>query len=612
MPLTEQETDELELLRLKKRRLEIVGQQPLTAQQPSFKPRVEEEARPFDFPVGAAIGGTIGAIAGAPGLGTSLIGAGLGAGAGEAGEQLIRRGLGLPAPETSFEAGKEIIKEGALGVAGEAGGRVVVGAGGRALRFIKPRPVVSEEAARAIRFLDENLPFHERSRFNPLRYIVGKETKRKLTLLPAEATESRAMDILNNLSESSIIGGGGLATFKTNRTKALVNIADDIIDTFGARAEPDMVGELFLKATQGELKASRTGAEVIYNTVEDILRPAIARDPLTGITREVSRVNVPMKQAKEFIEPLLKEARKLKGLGGAEAGDDIALIIDSYGDFLDFSTAKELRSRLIAKADQFSVTNPKAKIIGRAKKLVGIIDDAMEKSLKIAGEDEALRLLREANRLWRTGDEAFNSAFIRRLIKLGEQQGNPEAIAKAILKDRAVSNVRRAKTAVGGMHTDSWQRLQSYFTQDIFERSTKRGTSELTGIGLEANLKRMGEQTLREIYTPGQLTKLRRFANVLKVTQAKQAEGTGRMFIQLSQAGAVLSVPFGEGMNRTAATILLAPGILAKAFTIPEVADILIHGFRAGAKTKIAAGAMGRFVTDVINLQFREQKEEAR
>lgn len=568
---------------------------PQTAQERAFQtgPQdVEEEGA--DLPVGALVGGTIGGIVGAPAGPVGAVGgAALGAAGGEAIEQLVRRATGLPAPETSLQAAKQIGKEAVLGGVGEGVGRLAVGVGGRAFRAIKPRPVVTAEAERAIKFLDTNLPTQERSRFNPFRYLVGKERQAKLTLLPAEANESRAIDLLHNASEASILGGQAISGFKKDRNKALINIADDIIDFMGDRAEPDIVGELFVKAANKELKVSRVGAKIMYNTV----------DNLAGDTR------VPIGTLKGFAEPLQEVAQELKGIGGAAAGDPTIAGVLDLGDDISFSAAKELRSRLIDAANEFSVTNPKAKIIGKTNKLVGLIDTAMEKSLKDSGQDEALRILREANRLWKDGSEKFDNEFVRRLIKKGTRQGEPEAIVKAILKDKAVSNIRRAKVAVGGANTPEWKKIQSHFVQDLFARSTKKGTGELTGPTLTANLTKMGKQSLREIYTPGQLNKIQEFANALSVIQAKQADGTGRMFIQLTQAGALVSIPFGSEFNRLSATILLGPGVLAKAFTNPKIADVITRGVKAGTKTKVAAGALGRFIADVTAADFAESPQ---
>lgn len=562
------------------------------------QPEVDEEGKPF--PVGATIGGTVGAILAAPFTPIAPLaipaGAGLGAMAGEAGEQLIRRGFGMEGvPQTSEEAAKRIGTEGAIAAIAEPISRIGLKAAGKVFRAIKPRPEVTPEAERAIKFLDENLPEQERSVLNPFRYIKGKEVQKKLTLLPAEATESRSLDMLHNVSENAILGGNTIDAFKKNRAKALANIADDIVTSFGDFGSADDIGELFVRATNGELKMSRVPATIMYNTVTDLAK----------------NTKVSIKSLKQFGSPLLDVAEELQGVGAIEAGDDILASIASMGDDISFEAAQELRSRLINKIDAFSVTNPKAKAIGKSRKLIGLMDNSIENSLKKDGQTEALRIFREANRLWKEGSSNFDNKFIRGLIRVAEDQGNPELIVQRIFKDKAVSNIKRAKTAVGGIHTNSWKRMQGIFTENLITKSTTPGTKELTGKRMLANIDRMGKQALREIYTPGQLNKVKEFANALDIVQAKQAEGTGKMFIQLTQAGAILAIPTGRATGSSAA-ILLAPAVLAKAFTNPKIANVLIQGIKAGEKSKIAAGAMGRFVTDLTNYErdLREQGEK--
>lgn len=79
---------------------------------------------------GAFVGGGLSALA-APGTaGASLLGgsalAGLGAAAGKAGEQLIKRAVGEDSPDTTVDAAKEIVKEGAWTAAlNMAGGKLI-------------------------------------------------------------------------------------------------------------------------------------------------------------------------------------------------------------------------------------------------------------------------------------------------------------------------------------------------------------------------------------------------------------------------------------------------------------------------------------------------------
>lgn len=632
MPLTTQQANELELLRLKRRKLEIEGGLQEQSQFPTVRtaevgaieqagltdpsvittPRPEEDGRPF--PIGAAIGGTIGGIAGAPGgIITAAPLAGLGAAGGEAIEQIVRAGTGLEAPKTSQEAATRIGLEGAFGLVGEAGGRILLGGAAKVInRFSKRVPT---EARRAIDFLETNMPSTERGRFNPLRYIYGKD-KAKLALLPAEATDDRLLDIIHNVSEASIIGGQSIQDFKLNRLNFMADFADDMIASFGELSSADDVGRIFLDTLDKKIAPSRTLASAFYNVADDLTRGRVVRDPVTLIERTAGAAEISTRKLKNFASGLTPTVSAAKGIGAAESGDSLVKSILTLDDDVSFTVAKNLRSRLRAVADGFSVTNKKAPAIGLAKKFGGMIDNATEIGLK-AHNPQALDAWRTGNRIYKQGIKDFDNVFLRRLVRNADPDISgkfPETIVNGVFKKNNIGGIRIAKNAIGGLDSAPWKKMQSWHIQDLFNRGTNAATGELSGTKLtEAMLGRtgIGIKAMREIYSPKQLTQLREFANALKVIQAKQAEGTGRMFIQLTQAGALVSLPFKAtgAARKAAATILLAPVVLARAMTNPRLAKILTDGIKVGVKSKAVAGAMGRFLADVTALEVEEARK---
>ena len=625
MPLTEVEADKLELLRLKRRRLELqqetqiapeITAQPLTAQEAGARlgPQDEVVEEPFDFPVGAAIGGTIGAAVSASTGPGAIGGAALGAAAGEAGEQLVRRAIGAPAPETSEEAARAIAIEGALGAAGEFGGRLAIGAGGRVInRFSKN---LTPEAADAIDFLNTNTPTEQRGKLNPLRYVFGAD-KQKLALLPAEATDDRVLDILQNVSEASLIGGSAISDFKLNRLKFIQNLTDDVVDSFGAVGATDELGALIGATIDGRLTARRLISRGMYNEVDDLTR---------GLTKSVTTLDgfgnafqtkvpiVSTKSLKEFAAPILAVKEQAGGIADAESGANLLRQIMSLDDNVDYTVMKNIRSAMRTTADTFSATNKKAPAIGVAKKSGSIADEAIDSALS-EHSPEALKLWRESNELYKNDSKELNTTFLRKLVNSVDEEAKnqPEKILPALFQRNNVSRIREVSKALGGKGTKEWQKVQAWNTADLFAKATNKKTGELTGASLkEAMFGRtgIGKKAMESIYSEQQLKTLSRLSNALEVLQKRQAEGAGRMFIQLSQAGALVSLPFqgASGFNKTAATILLGPAVLARVFTNPALANIFIEGIEAGTKSKVAAGAMGRFLTDVANMQLADQE----
>jgi len=125
---------------------------------------------------------------------------------------------------------------------------------------------------------------------------------------------------------------------------------------------------------------------------EKALDGSVARRAGEGMTSEVfeqgAPVLVPSASLKKFAGPLQKVGEELDNLGRANAGDDLVDTVMGYGDELTLEAALALRSRLRARIDEFNVLNKKAPAIGVAKKMIGLLDEAIESSLgKMRGVD---------------------------------------------------------------------------------------------------------------------------------------------------------------------------------------------------------------------------------
>lgn len=152
------------------------SEQPASTSATKSLPRRALEAV-VDSPAIPAIAGVGAGLASLPVAGPGAIGVAGVVGAGAEGwRQVAARSLGLPAPETSTEAAKQIGKEGAIQAFNEAGGRVInvglkatgadrflanaaIGAGRRALGFSKRflnTPFARREATQAARVALEN------------------------------------------------------------------------------------------------------------------------------------------------------------------------------------------------------------------------------------------------------------------------------------------------------------------------------------------------------------------------------------------------------------------------------------------------------------------------
>lgn len=545
---------------------------------------------------------TIGGLAGGLSVGAAnpelwpvTAGVALGAGFGESMKQVGQHLSGsLDAPRTSTESAKRIGKaaltEGGFNL---LGGYVVKGFE----KILKPfSKTVKDGVAEGMDYFKDKI---------------------KPVLLPAEATESRVLDVLHNVAESSLVGGNHIAKYKTARTKFFDEFADSIVDQFGSRTSPDDLGNLFVAAIEDKRKVHQKAADILYNNVSDIVNSSTRKvqrrveDEMGSrwVTDELPGVGVPTSAIKDFASKIRVNTRELGNIEAKNAGDDLLSAVVDLPKNLSFDAAKELRSRLISRVDEFSVLNRKAPAIGKAKKMINLIDQEIERSLKgVPGAEDAWRT---ANHFYKGGQEQFNNTFLRRMVKLADDTGTgAENIAPAIFQPGQVSKVRKVKRALGEGSED-WNKMQGFFAQHLMSKSTDVN-GNIIGKRLLNNLSgkpnSFGEPLLREVLSEPQIREIKLFATVLQEAQRKQSEGAGRMLIQLTQAGAVGALVTGN-FTLPAATVILGPPILSKIMLNPTTSRLLTEGVSIPASSKTAAGVMSRLVAAAERIHQRTQGE---
>ena len=438
-------------------------------------------------------------------------------------------------------------------------------------------------------------------------------------LLPAEATDNRVLDLLDNISQNSLIGGGSIAKYKLSRKMFMDGLADDILTSFGKDADPDTMGRLFMDLVDDNLKMSRVAANNMYNLTDSLIRPVhrriIPKDilgaPLTGLspnqlkTETIVRAPVEIRRLKSFVMNLSKTQKQSTGISAEAMGDDIVSEISTMPNTVDFSVAKDLKTRLMKKVDFFDVTDKTAPAKGIAKKGISMLDDAIEKQLS-GNHPEAYQLWRDANQTWKTTGQQFNNRFIRTIIRKVDPDlgGDPEMIVNSVFKSGSVSRIQRVKNALDiGSNPEGrqlWNKLKSWTVHDSFKKATNK-EGEIIGTALDETLfgrSGLGDKVLRETFTPEEIGNLKEFTNALRVTQAKTKEGTGRIWIQLTQAGAVMGVLSGKYRNASIA-ILGGPYVLAKIFTNPKWAKSMIDGIKMSGNTQMFLTAMSKLSAEI-------------
>ncbi len=551
--------------------------------------------------VGQTIGGIVGLPAGYPGVAG---GAFLGGSAGEAFQQIIERMLGLPSPETPLEAAKDIGIQGAIGTVSELGGRAIFATGQKFLQPYKSKILSASDDA--IKFIKDKL-------------------KIKPQLTPAETTEAISLDIAENLADNSIIGSGTARKFKFNRQLAFEQFGDDFAQNMGPHLSDDQLGNTIVDVINGKLKANRAAATTIYNRVAELTEDKLATvsiklaPNLTTIGKRSLKIPtkvgiVSLKGTKAFAKEVSGSLKNIK-LRGDLSGADIANTILGMPDNVSVAEAQKLRSLLRKVGDEFNIVNKGAPAQAATKRMTSTVTEALHSALK-KHAPEAYELQKAGDALYKHGSKKFNNQFLRRLFKMADPDfgNNPEGVVRALMQPRKVSNIRNFKSAVGA---EEFKKFRTYLTDDVLKSSVNPADDTLNGQRMFARLfgkNGFGNNMLKEIYNPEQLGLLREFTNALKITQSRPPTSTGRMFIQLAQAGAaitVISAPFGERKQRLtgAAAILFGPAVLAKMFSDPTFVKLLTTGVKLPAGSKMLPGIMLRIET--MKLDFEKKIKKA-
>jgi hypothetical protein len=432
----------------------------------------------------------------------------------------------------------------------------------------------------------------------------------KTGLLPTEMAkgDNWFLQVYQNISEGALLGGGQLKKFKRARSEVLNDIADDVVSSYGERATTGNVANLFLDTIKRRKSFHQAVSDSLYNTVK----------------KEAEGALIPTAALKKHAKELKEVADEIIEIGGGPAGYDLMGKIAAMPDEISYDAAQALRSNLLVAADEFRLVSKKAKGIGLAKHYTGLIDNAIEQSLKkhdVKLGKKAYSSWRQANQFHKTWKSRFDNATIRRLVHYADETGKGAGfIAQDTFKNP--ETVRLVRQALGE-GSKEWRLFQSFYVQDLFKKSVdlesmrevvRSGRISKEGLVKgDMMLRQMygkegiGAETLNLIFTKTQLRRIDKFVDTLKATQRKEVEGIGKMWIQLTQGGAIMG--FATGLAPEAAGLLLAPGLMAKMLTTETGAKILTDGIKVVKGDPRVAGISARIIKYI--LEMKEEKTTA-
>lgn len=491
----------------------------------------------LSVPVGALLGGAAGAaMGGVPAVGGAALGGAMGSQLPEFTRPFLAPGTGTP--RTPLEA----LKAGGMGaVQGgtmELGGQLV-GRGLQTLAAPFARPAGRMAEARQL----------------------AQEAVPSLQFTAAQATENRAIDILENVAEASLIGGGSLAKFKGKQQEVIAQAATGLAERFGARASNEEVGTMFQAGLAKGQDAFRAAAKTLYQQVD----------------AQTASAMVPMHQLKAEALKVQGQWANLPPKLGSDVGLGLIQQITDMPNSVPFAQAQLIRSQLLKRGRELSDIEG-----GLSRRFAGLVDDAMEGAAGTL-KGPALESWRIANAFYKEGAARFNSDFVQALADKA-----PEKVAGAIFQRGGVTALRQARAAVSA---ETFQKVQGAFLWKVLGDSTDPVTGVIgakafqnalfgrSGIGTEALDVGMGNAVRRE---------LQGLSEALRISQSASSTGTGKIFIQLKQAGASVQVltavgtGFATGGLGTPAAIILGPAALGKMLANPQAIKWLSTGIKLG------------------------------
>ncbi|MHA2068667.1 MAG: hypothetical protein ACXABY_30255 [Candidatus Thorarchaeota archaeon] len=515
-----------------------------------YTPKEVGTAAPY---VAGAIGGYLGGPPGAAVLG----------GVAELGRQELME----DAPDIP-KAGYEAAKQGVY----ELGGRAVTGA-------------ISKAIAPTARHIKALFP-----------EMAEKFAKWGGYFTPAQATDSRIIETVEQIAENSAFGQNKLFYFKANQTEAYGKMVEDMAERIGSDLTPAEIAPLVTEMLERNKGMFMEAAGQMYSKVDKALN--IKKNFMHFVDGElvpVSELASPVSTASldRFSKELVELLAAREGVGASQAGDALIMKISRLRKTLTFKEAQGLRSGLI---DEVSMASSKDKAKGIAKKMVSLLDNEMEAAAKRLGPEE-YAMWREADAFYKQGKAKFDSHYIKALLRFLDPDRNPagaDMILQRVIKPGRFTQVRKFKQAVGE-NSAVWNRMKRAYLKDMVETNTTDGV--LLGKNFLTKFDKMKDPVLKEMFTPAEIAEIRTIATIGKTLQ-EPLKGGGGMLIQLAQGNAVLgtAVLLTGKLPKTGGVILVGPWALSKLLVSKRGRRWLIEGVKTPKVAKHAATTLGRIM----------------
>jgi len=525
------------------------------------------------------------------------------------------------------------------------------------LKEITSRGFVADNKT-VLKFAEENALKTSAKQIDQLG-ATAKEMASGLT--PGVKSSNRTLEIIENISQKSLIGGGAITTRYEAAKQVGDLIAKDMLNQYKVVADSSDVGKLFLESLGGARGAFEVTKNKLYKNVDDILK---AKGVIDAEIIPVNNLRESIKSLQKFYDGDLPQTI------AQIMPSTIGKIDERVGKY-SFAQLDSLRKRLIDL--QFGAAKTEKAQVG---KIIKAVDDALEDAAinKIIPK-EAVDAKDLANDFFREGNDVFSRGIVSQLLKnagedglvLGKDAKAIQNVFKTITGNDNLMNTKSVfreidaltgKNVNAGDGFDALKRIidpvtkkpmltvaqgqklkdsvRGHFLANAMREAEKGNTQFGKYIDSDSFGKSIdkGEGKLRKFLFQGDdAKKLEELQNTLAFAQGDLSRLPGipgGIFIQLKQAGAagqILSLgsiggaAVGAGLVGglvPAVGILLAPAIASKIMLNPKFSNLI---FKESAKI-VAKGEntpkkmgvlyrqiIGRMLTD--GLISKEERDDA-
>lgn len=373
------------------------------------------------------------------------------------------------------------------------------------------------------------------------REAIEQLAESGVVLPPGQPSKSTGIDIAQQVTESSLFGGGKIRKAREIAETQAERDLDDFVGTFIAQGGREGVGELAETAATNSRQIWKERVSAAYAPVDAIAGARVQSGAIVERANDVLRkakLGVRNKEAISFIEDIISRLGKPASEVGTgvfdAAGNEVKRAVPA--DFsLSFEEAGEILSDLLSVTR--SATDPVANARQvAAKRLAPVFDEAMEAAAESLPNASAKALWRKARKLQREGAEVHNTKLMRSLARQ-----EPETFFQTSVRALRPGTIRNVRTAINDPVV--WKQIQGQWMLDLLSSAKKVGSEIPQGGSAISKIDKFGEEALKELLPDrGQRETFRRLAKTLEIAQAPVGQNIpGSVFIQLTQAGSLVA-----------------------------------------------------------------------